>query len=123
MYLLRRFWNLKVVERGWISRKRLIKLLGEEDAVGVIEAFGGKREFYLPAPEAPGFSRIVAKLGKRIAHKLCAEFGDQQVIVPAAIGPAGRKIIKLRRELLTPTEIGRRLGCTERYVYLVLSRR
>jgi hypothetical protein len=52
----------------------------------------------------------------------CAEFSGLVVELPARLVPLDEQILKLRREMLTPTEISRRLGCAERYVYLVLSR-
>lgn len=109
------------IKDRWVSREALIKMLGEAGAARVVEVFGGRKTF-LPAPGDPGFPRIVAKLGEEIAHKLCAEFGEASVTFPRQLVPFDEEIVKLNREMMTPTAIARRLGCSERYVYQVLSR-
>ena len=109
------------IKSCWISRKALIKLLGEVAAARVIEAFRGAK-MLLPAPDAPGFARLAEKLGDEVARKLCTKFGGAQIMLPLQLVPLNQEIIRLRREQLTPTEIARQLHCAERYVYLVLSR-
>jgi hypothetical protein len=104
----------------WISREALIKALGEADDVRLVEMLGGQR-IYLPAPDAPGFPVLAAKLGEEIARKICMQFRGQ-VSLPRRLVPMDEWIRRLSREQLTPAQIARRLHCTERYVYLVLSR-
>ncbi len=104
-----------------MSRKKLIKLLGEEGAIRLISAFGG-RAFLTPSSGSEAFARFAAKLNDTIAAKFCAEFADLLVELPARLVPFDEQIVRLRREMFTPTEISRRLGCAERYVYLVLSK-
>lgn len=106
--------------RGWVSREALIRTLGQADAARVVEVLGGKR-LDVPAAADPAFSRLATRLGEEIARKVCAAFGGQ-VTFPRRLVPLDEEIGRLRREMLTPTEIARHLHCTERYVYLVLSR-
>jgi hypothetical protein len=107
---------------GTVSRAALIKRLGEVDAARLIEIFGGRR-FYAPAPDSPGFLRFAEKIGDaEIARKVCAEFGECSVTLPKRLVPLNEQIVRLNREQLAAGEIAARLGCTERYVYLVLSR-
>ncbi|MFZ0887439.1 MAG: hypothetical protein WA005_03230 [Candidatus Binataceae bacterium] len=105
-----------------ISRKALVKLLGEAGATHLLQVFGGAR-IYLPPPDAtPGFPRFAAKVGEQIARALHAEFGSGSVHLPPEPVPLDEEILRLGREMLAPAEIARRLDCTERYVSLVLSR-
>jgi hypothetical protein len=85
----------------------------------VVEVFGGAR-FWAPPPDSPAFARFAEKLGEEIARKFCAQFGDTQVSLPRRLVPLDEQIVKLRREMLAPAEIARRLHCAERYVYAVL---
>ncbi len=113
---------MPINESRWVSREALIKLLGEADAARVVEKLGGTR-FYSPAPDAPAFLQFAAKIGDQgIARKFCSEFGGILVTLPRRLVPLDQQIVKLRREMVAPTEIARRLCCAERYVYAVLAR-
>ena len=113
---------MPINEDRWVSRARLVGLLGEAGAERIIAVFGGTRIF-TPAPNSPGFERFTMKIGDEdIAQKFCTEFGDIRVNLPLRSVPLNERIIKLSREMVSAAEIARRLGCTERYVYSVLSR-
>jgi hypothetical protein len=102
-----------------VSRRQLIAILGEGGAARVIEVFGGAR-IYVPQPGSPSFARLAQKLGAETARKLCAEFGDFCVTIPARLIATRDQILKLKSSC-TAAEIARRLGCSERYVYTVLA--
>jgi hypothetical protein len=77
----------------------------------------------VPNPDAGSFLQFAEKIGDtEIARKFCAEFGEWSVTLPRRLAPLNEQIVKLHREMLANGEIATRLGCTERYVYLVLSR-
>ncbi|MGB8411844.1 MAG: hypothetical protein WCE23_03365 [Candidatus Binatus sp.] len=99
----------------------MIRTLDQADAARVVEVLGGER-IYVPAAADPAFSRLAARLGEEIARKVCAAFGGGRVTFPQRLVPLDEEIGRLRREMLTPTEIARHLHCAERYVYLVLAR-
>jgi hypothetical protein len=105
-----------------VSREALVKLLGDAGAARLLKVFGGVRMLTPGGPESPSFARFAAKLGEEIARKFCAEFGKSEVSLPRRLVPLNEEIMRLHREMLAPAEISRRLHCTERYVYLVLSR-
>ena len=108
---------------GWISREKLIKLLGEEGAGRLISVFGGGGRVLVPALGTDAFARFAAKLDDEIAaDKFCAEFAGLLIQLPARLVPFDEQIVRLHRQMVTPTEIQRRLGCAARYVYWVLSR-
>ena len=107
---------------GDISRGTLIMLLGDVGAARLTKRFGGRR-FYVPSPDSPSFSRFAAKIGDaEVARKFCAEYGGLSVTLPKRSIPLNEQIVRLHREMLSNGEIATRLNCTERYVYLVLSR-
>jgi hypothetical protein len=111
------------INGGDVSRAALVKLLGDAGASRVTEILGGRR-FYVPSPnpDSQGFLRFAEKIGdEEIARKICAEFGEMSVSLPKRLVPLNEDILRLHREMLTKGEIATRLGCTERYVYLVLS--
>ena len=113
---------MPINESSWVSRKALIKLLGEAGAARMVEVFGGGR-FWAPRPDVPAFLRFADEIGdEEIARKFCAEFGDIRVSLPRRLVPLDEQIVRLRREMLAPAEIARRLNCAERYVYAVLAR-
>jgi hypothetical protein len=104
-----------------ISRDALIELLSSSGEARLTQVFGGARVF-TPAVYSPGFDRFAGKLGEEIARKFCAEFGSLWVILPPHLVPLDAQIVKLHREQIDPAEIAGMLGCTKRYVDLVLSR-
>jgi hypothetical protein len=105
--------------QGWVSRERLIELLGELGATRLIEVFGGARIF-VPRPGSDSYAQVAAKLGGETAAKFCAEFGDMRVTIPQRLIATRDQILKLKRTHSAP-EIARELRCSERYVYTVLA--
>jgi Mor family transcriptional regulator len=109
-------------DRRYISRKQLIDLFGAEAATHVIQVFGGQR-VYVPAPDSESYARVAARIGNdEIARKLCVEYGGTQILLPQRLAPINEQIRTLYRELCRPSEIARRLNCTENYVYSVLQK-
>ncbi|MGH8012576.1 MAG: Mor transcription activator family protein [Candidatus Binataceae bacterium] len=108
-------------DRRYVSRERLIELLGAAAAARVVEVFGAAR-IYMPEPESESYPTVTRKLGDETARRLCREYGGMQVIFPRRLVETRTEIAMLRQENLTAVEIARRLGCTERYVYAVFAR-
>jgi hypothetical protein len=106
--------------QGWVSRERLIELLGEGGATRLIEVFGGARIF-VPRPGSDSYAQVAAKLGAETAAKFCREFGDVRVTIPQRLIATRDQILKLRTDKTSASEIARKLGCSERYVYTVLA--
>ncbi len=107
--------------KSWVSREELIELLGESGSARLIEVLGGAR-IYVPSPRSENFAPLAEKLGLETARKFCREYGETVVTLPARLFAARDRILKLRQSGLAPNEISRRIGCSERYVYTVLSR-
>jgi len=106
-------------DRPFVSRKRLIDLLGAEAAARVVDVFGGRR-VYMPAPDTDSYTAMVQRFGDTIARKLCVEFGGTQVFFPQRLVGKRSEILALRAAKITPSEIARRTKATESYVYYVL---
>jgi hypothetical protein len=100
--------------------------LGEEMARMLIGGFGGTR-LYIPLRPHDA-SPIVRTLGGDAARALGRRFGGEAVDVPLHKMRADRRrdraaILKLREDGRSIAEIARGIGCSERHVYYVLSRR
>lgn len=106
----------------YLSRERLIKLLGTEAAQLLVRAFGGAR-FCVPVPESAGARMLAETLHDgRAAEKLCVEFGGLRIVMPVRIVQVKARIRELARAGLGAPQIARELGTAERYVYEVLAK-
>jgi hypothetical protein len=107
----------------FVSRGKLIALLGEELAQRVIDIFGGAR-VWLPEPDSEGFRAVALKLGdEAAARKLCHDYGGNRIALPMRLLPIHEQIVRLAKdEKLGATAIARRLGCSDRQVYRALRR-
>lgn len=95
--------------------RRLVRLIGVEATVNLIEAAGGLR-FYVPATPTP---RLISIVGETAAKKLSAAHGRNYLHVPLA--RAWRVLVYQARRMSYP-QIARRAGCTESAVWKALSR-
>jgi hypothetical protein len=107
-------------DRRYISRARLIELLGIDAATRVIDVLGNAH-IYLPAPNTEKFEPLVRKLGAETARTLCVEFGGTQVMFPQRLVAKRAEILRLRDANLKAGEIAKHLGASENYVYYVLA--
>jgi hypothetical protein len=93
-------------------------------AISKVAGFGGSLlnlvDSINPSHRRDEARRLAGRVGDEIARKLCVEFGETRIILPQKLVPMNEQILKLNRELLRPTEIAQRLGCTESYIYYVL---
>lgn len=106
---------------AYLSRARLIEILGAEGAARAVEAFGGTR-ITIPAPDSPRFSAFAERLGLPAARALAIQFGGERVVLPRRIASLADEIIKLRGEGLSHRAIASTLCCTDRTVRAALAR-
>ncbi len=95
--------------------------VGIQAAAQLARDFGGRR-VYIPA--SPSWrDQIIRSIGIRAAIRLAHLFGGDRVVIPAHPDRSLRReqIMILRRRGISVSTIARSLGCTERYVYRVLS--
>lgn len=105
----------------YLSRERLIRLLGTDAAQLLVSAFGGAR-FSVPVPESAGYKMLAETLhDATAAEKLCVEFGGLRIVMPVRIVQVRARIRELSRAGLNAPQIARQLGTAERYVYRVLA--
>jgi Mor family transcriptional regulator len=95
--------------------------IGDDAADKLIEDFGGRR-LYIPLMPSPG-DRITASIGLCAALAMAREFGGDRLPIPLSRDSARRRarIVALRAEGSTISQIAHELHCTERYVYKVLA--
>ncbi|HEY0155475.1 MAG TPA: helix-turn-helix domain-containing protein [Longimicrobium sp.] len=88
-------------------------VIGEELAVKISEAFGG-RELYI-AHKPPARSTLVTVVGQLAAVKLARAFGGVSFKIP--LGPGRRaRIVRLLSAGKSKREVARELACTQRTV-------
>lgn len=108
-----------------LSRTSLIgditRVIGIQATLHLARDFGGRR-VYIPA-KVSSRDQIARSIGVGAAARLARLYGGDRVMIPAHPDRALRRaqIIALRRRRLSVSRIARMLGCTERYVYKVLS--
>jgi DNA-binding NarL/FixJ family response regulator len=96
----------------------LRRLLGEEGARRLVDAFGGRR---LYVPKCPGAHHpITVAVGQDAADQLAAAFHGVAIDVPM-LPETRTEIRRLDAEGLTRAAIARKLGVTERWVYMALA--
>ena len=116
-----------VSEREGFARGRssliseIAQKIGAEAAEHLARDFGGRR-VYIPAAPWRG-DQIARSIGMAAAVQLAQLCGGDRVMIPAHPDRALRRaqIIALRTRGVSVSRIARGLGCTERYVYKVLS--
>lgn len=108
-----------------LSRTSLIgditRVIGIQATSHLARDFGGRR-VYIPA-KVSSRDQIARSIGVGAAARLSRLYGGDRVMIPAHPDRALRRaqIIALRKRRLSVSRIARTLGCTERYVYKVLS--
>jgi Mor family transcriptional regulator len=108
-----------------LSRTSLIsditRVIGIQATSHLARDFGGRR-VYIPA-KVSSRDQIARSIGMGAAARLARLYGGDRVMIPAHPDRALRRaeIIALRLSGLSVSRIARTLGCTERYVYKVLS--
>jgi hypothetical protein len=98
--------------------------LGDQMAWMLIGGFGGTR-VYIPL-EPDDSSPLVRVLGRSAANALGHRFGGEAVDIPLHKTRADRRtdrasILRLRQQGQSVAAIARRIGCSERHIYHVLS--
>lgn len=108
-----------------LSRESLIsditRVIGMRATSHLARDFGGRR-VYIPA-KVSSRDQITRSIGLGAAARLARSFGGDRVMIPAHPDRVLRRaqIVALRTAGVSVSRIARTLGCTERYVYKVLS--
>ncbi len=98
----------------------IAKVIGAGAALRLCEQFGGSRVYVAlnPAPSNP----VASAIGHSKAERLSTYFGGERLAIPSEGARTNRtRIARMRRRGLAVSEIARKLGCSERYVYKVLA--
>ena len=95
----------------------LLALLGAEDFIRLVEAYGGERR-YIPKSETG--TEISGKLGEGVAAQLAKRFGGDELSIPLARGFRARQY---RADRLNNREIAKRLGISVNGVEKLFRRR
>ena len=107
----------------YLSRERLIALVGEDAARRLVAERGG-RYFRVPHPGSPECDLLAAVIGDACAaHRLAATLPGERVALPRRITGIAPQIQMLASQGLTAGEISRRLGCAVQYVWSILRAR
>ncbi len=104
---------------NYVSRVKLISLLGTDAAQRLVSAKGGA-PFSVPPPDSQGCAALAATIGADPARKFCYEYGGYRVVLPRFL----RSVLTERVEAMTRAgmsakEIARELRCTVRHVFRV----
>ena len=95
----------------------LIELLGPQDFIRLVEAYGGERR-YIPKSETG--TEIAGKLGEEVASRLAKRFGGDEISIPLARAFRARHY---RADRLNNREIAKRLGISVNGVEKLFRRR
>ena len=95
----------------------LIELLGPQDFIRLVEAYGGERR-YIPKSETG--TEIAGKLGEEVASRLAKRFGGDEISIPLARAFRARHY---RAADLNNREIAKRLGISVNGVEKLFRRR
>ncbi len=98
----------------------IAKVIGAGAALRLCAHFGGSR-VYVAVKPAPG-NPVASAIGYSKAVRLSTYFGGERLSIPSEGAQAGRaRIARMRGRGLSVSEIARKLGFSERYVYKVLA--
>lgn len=95
----------------------LIALLGAEDFICLVEAYGGERRY---VPKSETGTEIAGKLGKEVAARLAKRFGGDEISIPLARAFRARHH---RASEMNNREIAKRLGISVNGVEKLFRRR
>lgn len=95
---------------------RLVKMVGPEAALALVEARGGTRLYVAQTPEGSEIEKIA---GLDAAKKLSAQYGRDWLRVPLA---RPWRILCYRAAGMSYRAIARKAGCTDANVWEVLKR-
>ncbi len=98
----------------------IAKVIGAGAALRLCAHFGGSR-VYVAVNPGPG-NAVAGAIGHSKAARLSKYFGGERLSIPSEGAQSNRtRIARMRRRGSSVSEIARRLGCSERYVYKVLA--
>ena len=95
----------------------LIELLGAEDFIRLVEAYGGERRY---VPKSETGTEIAGKLGEEVARRLSKRFGGDEISIPLARTFRARHY---RAAEMNNREIAKRLGISVNGVEKLFRRR
>jgi hypothetical protein len=107
--------------RGYLSRARLLELLGEAAAARLVAKYAehGGRLRVPRASDAAAREALVAVVGPAGASALIEAHGGRSVGLPRRARPLAVAIGELHAAGLTANRIAERLGCTVGYCWQV----
>ena len=94
----------------------LVEPLGLDDALRLIEAYGGSR-LYVPKMFDPD-CKLAQEFGDQMARSMVARWGGDMLKVPSV---RWWRILLYRREGMSYAQIARKLGCSETTVWQTLN--
>jgi hypothetical protein len=110
---------MAINEEIYLSRQDLVEMLGETIAQAVIDKYGGGR-LYIPSTRS---AALVGAIGEHGACVLSGSLGGMRASITTGRRSYKQRITDLRAEGLTPQQIRGRIGCSLRYVRMVLAQR
>jgi hypothetical protein len=103
----------------YLSRAKLIELLGADAAQRLVAAMGGAH-FSVPPPDSQGCVALAATIGAKAAADFCYEYGDLRVVLPRFLrSMLEDRIVAMTRAGMSAAAIARELRCTERRVFQI----
>ena len=107
----------------YLSRAKLIDLLGPDAAQKLVAAMGGAH-FAVPAPDTVRCGALAATIGADAAVKFCREYGETRVIMPRFLRSLlVQRILDMTRAGMSARQIAVALHCSERRVFQVRASR
>ena len=102
--------------------QEIADVIGDRAALRLAELYGGQERCYVPhkpQPESP-WARAI---GWEAFRRLCEIYGGERIDIPrnAAAQSVKSRILRLKGAGLAHRDIARELGCTERYVRMIVN--
>jgi hypothetical protein len=106
--------NFRRAASRYLSRARLVELLGEDDAALLVARYAGQLQ--VPrASDTAACDALAAVIGAAGASALVGAYGGRLVGLPARVRPLAASIREMSAAGMTANTIAGRLGCTVGY--------
>ena len=104
-----------------IQLQEIADVIGAEAAVRLAQVYGGQERVYVPRTPRRDHP-MVNVVGWEAFVKLCERYARERIVIPrnAVADSLKQRILELDGQA-NRMEIARQLGCTERYVRMVLN--
>ncbi|MDO8431778.1 MAG: hypothetical protein Q7S58_05140 [Candidatus Binatus sp.] len=104
----------------YLSREKLVALLGEEETGAVLKKYGGTR-VRVPREETPAFDDMVCLIGEASTRALSSAHAGSRILLPQRPSQTRPRIFALLARGLSTNAIARKLKLTTRHVQRVIS--